>query len=199
MEQDALCAGFDDGIHVLGFEHRFAVEDNLVTLDGYHFAGIFVHEVFHPALQHTSSQLTSNDFLQIGLGNLHFFGQFEYLKDVFVRFKTNGAQEGRNGQLLLTVNVCVHHIVDVRGKLNPGALKGNDTGRIELGTIGMDAGPKEHARRAVKLRHHHTLGTIDDKGTVIRHIRYRTQEYVLHYGVEVLVVGVCAVKFKLCL
>ena len=146
MEENALCSGFDDGIHVFGFEHRLTVEDDLVTLDGYHLTGIFVHEVFHPALQHTGGELASDDLLQVGLVDLDLFGEFENLEDVFVSFKADGTQEGRNGQLLLTVDIGVHHVVDVRGELNPRTLEGDDTGGIELRTVGVDAGTEENAR-----------------------------------------------------
>ena len=51
----------------------------------------------------------------------------------------------------------------------------------------------------MELGNHHTLGTVDNEGAVVGHIRYGTQENVLHNRIEVLVVGVGTVKFELCL
>jgi len=48
----------------------------------------------------------------------------------------------------------------------------------------------------VKLRDDDALGTIDDKGALLRHIRYRAQVHVLDFGREVMV-GVGAVELEL--
>ena len=48
-------------------------------------------------------------------------------------------QRGRDGKLLLTVDVGIHHVVDVRCKFDPRTLERNDTRRIEFRTVGMHA------------------------------------------------------------
>ena len=109
--------------------------------------------------------------------------------------EADGTQQRRHGQLLLTVNVGIHHVVDVRGKLNPRTLERDDTGRIEHATVGMHALAEEHARRAVQLRHDDALGTIDDKCAVVGHVGNGSQENVLNVRTEVLVVLVGAIQF----
>ena len=66
--------------------------------------------------------------LQILTRSRDFLGVHENLQNVLVLLETDGAQQSGNGQLLLTVDVSVHHIVDVRCKLNPRALEGDDAG-----------------------------------------------------------------------
>ena len=63
MNQHRGYARFDDFINVLLFQDGLTVNDDLVTFNGNHLAGIFVYKVFHPCLQYTSSQLTPNIFL----------------------------------------------------------------------------------------------------------------------------------------
>ena len=181
---------------MFGFENGFAVEDYLVTLDGNHFSCIFIYEVFHPALEYTSGELATHSLLEVGFVYLEFFGKVEDLKDFLIGFETNGTEEGRHGQLLLTIDVCVHDIVDVSSKLNPRALEGNDTCGIQLCAVGMDAGAKEYAGRTVQLRNDNALCTIDNKRTILGHIRDRTEENILDDGAEVLVVRVGTIKFE---
>ena len=61
----------------------------------------------------------------------------------------------------------------------------------------MYALTEKHTRRTVQLRHHDTLGAVDDERTLLRHVGNRTQIYILDSGVEVLMVGVSAVEFQL--
>ena len=48
----------------------------------------------------------------------------------------------------------------------------------------------------MQLADDHALGTIDDEGAVVRHVRNRTEEDILNHGVEVLMVGVGAVELQ---
>ena len=118
------------------------------------------------------------------------------MQNFLVGFETDGTKECRHGQLLLTIDVCVHDIVDVSSKLNPRALEGNDTCGIQLCSVGMDAGAKEYAGRTVQLRNDYALCTIDNKRTILGHIRDRTEENILDDGAEVLVVRVGTIKFE---
>ena len=86
MQQDGLYPGIHDLVYVLLFKDCVAVEDLLVTLDGYHFSGIFVDEVLYPGLEHTGGQTAADMFFKSGLAHLHFFRQVENVKDVLVAF-----------------------------------------------------------------------------------------------------------------
>lgn len=57
---------------------------------------------------------------------------------------------------------------------------------------------KEHAGRAVELRHDYAFGAVDYEGALVGHIGDRTEVHVLYHGFEVLVVGVGTVKFEFC-
>ena len=49
------------------------------------------------------------------------------LKDILIGIETDSAQKGCYRQLLLTIDVCVHDIVDVSSELNPRALEWDNT------------------------------------------------------------------------
>ena len=196
MEEDALGAALDDPIDVVGLEHRFAVDDHVVTLDGYHFAGVLVDEVLHPGAQYPRGQFAAYRFLEVRTVYLHLVRQVENLQDLLVVLVTDGAQQGRYGELLLTVDVGVHHVVDVRGELDPRPLEGDDAGGVEFGTVGVHALPEENARRAVKLRNDHPFGAVDDECAARCHVRYGAEIDILHHRIEVLVFRVRTVEFQ---
>ena len=149
MHFDGLCATLKNAVNILFPDDGFAVKDDLATVDAYNFARVFVDEVFHPCLEHTGSQLATYHLLQVGLRHLDFFGKIEDLKNVLVGFETNGTEQGRNGEFLLTVDVGIHHVVDVRSKLYPRTLEGYDACAVELRSVGVDATAEEDAWRAV--------------------------------------------------
>ena len=45
--------------------------------------------------------------------------EFEDFKNISIAFKTNSSQKSSYRQFLFTVDVSVHHIVDVRSELDP--------------------------------------------------------------------------------
>ena len=90
-----------------------------MTFDRYHLTGVFVYKVLIPALQNTSCKFATDGFLHVLLVHLHFLGETEYLDDILVVLVTDGTQKSCYRQLLLTVNVSVHHVVDVSGELYP--------------------------------------------------------------------------------
>jgi hypothetical protein len=63
----------------------------------------------------------------------------------------------------------------------------------------MHTASEEYTRRTMQLGHYDTLGTVDDESAIVGHIGNGAQEYVLNYSVEVLMVGVGAIEFQLCL
>ena len=193
VEQHSRNAAVENFANVFFCNFRFALHNHLVALDRYNFARILVNEVFVPAFQHTGGQAFAKSLLHVLLINLNLFGQVEYLQDVAVVFVADGTQQRGYGQLLLTVDVGIHHVVDVGSELNPRTFEGDDTRRIEHRSVGMHALSEENAGRAVQLRHDNALGTVDNKGTVRGHIGNCTQENVLDKGSEIFVVGVGAV------
>ena len=146
MNQDGLHTTVEHLSHILFCENLLALNNDLITLDTDNLTGILINEVFHPRFLDTTSQLLSEMLLQVGLVDLHFFGQIEDFENILIILKTDSTQKRCHGQLLLTVDVGVHHIIDVSSELNPRALERNDTGTVELRTISMKAGTKEHAR-----------------------------------------------------
>ena len=182
---------------MLFFQFRFTVDKDLCTFNRNHFTGVFIHEVFHPSTDYTGGKACTDIFLQSGLAHLHFLGKVENLKDILVCFKTDCTQERGDRQFLLTVDVRVHHIVDVGSELHPGTLERDDTGRVELLTVGMVARPEEHAGRAVELGHDNTFGSVDDKRTARRHVGNHTQIDFLDDILEVFVFAVGAEQFQL--
>ena len=108
------------------FKQRVPIEDHFIPLDGYHFSCILVYKVFQPALQNTRCKFAAHHFLQSGFGNFDLLGQVKDLQYVLVSFVSDGTEQGGERELLLPVDVGVHHIVDVRGKFDPGTLERND-------------------------------------------------------------------------
>src|SRR5699024_942238 len=122
--------------------------------------------------------------------------QVEYLQNLLVAFVADGTQQGGDGQFLLTVDVGIHHVVDVRCELYPRPLERDDAGGVELGAVGVHALTEEYARRTVELRYDDALGTVDDERAARRHVRDGTEIDVLHYRVEILVFRVRTVEFQ---
>ena len=56
----------------------------------------------------------------------------------------------------------------------------------------MCALAEENTGRTVELRYDYALGTVDDEGAFLGHIRYLAQVHVLYFGSEILVLGVSA-------
>ncbi len=116
------------------------------------------------------------------------------MENILIGLKTDGTQQGRNGQLLLTVDVRIHDLIDIRSKLNPRAAERNDTRRVELRTIGVHRSTEEHARRTVQLADNDTLSTIDNKSTFGSHIGNRAQIDIRNNGIEILMIGIFATQ-----
>ena len=109
------------------FNYSFTVDYYLVTFDRNNFTSIFINEIFSPSFQHTCSQLATDNFLQIGLINLNVFSQIKYFEDILIIFKAYSSQQCSYRQLLLTVNVSIHHVINIRSKFYPRTLKRNNT------------------------------------------------------------------------
>ena len=119
MKKNGRSATVEDILHIIGCNLGLTVHDDLVTLDGNHLTGVLINEVLIPALQHTGCQTLADSLLHVLLVHLHFLAKVEDLKNLLIALETDGAQQSGHGQLLLTVDVGIHHIIDVGGKLNP--------------------------------------------------------------------------------
>ena len=86
---------------------------------------------------------------QINSAGVSLYCDGENVKDVLIGFVTDGAQQSGDRQFLFTVDIGVHHVVDVGRKFHPRTLERNDTGRIQHGAVGMLALTEKHARRTV--------------------------------------------------
>ena len=188
---------FENHVDVLLFKHNLTLDNHLVAFDRYNLTGILVGIVFYPGSQHTGSQTTTDGLFEVGLRYFHLFGQTEDFQNVLIAFETDGTQKRGNRQFLLTIDIGIHHVVDVRSELYPRTFKRNDSGRIELGTVGVNALSEKDTGRAVQLRNDNTLGSIDDEGTFLGHVGNGTEIDVLNNRIEIFVVGVGTIEFEL--
>ena len=199
MEQNRLGTAFKDFLDVALLDGSVAVDDHLIALDGGHLTGVLVVELLGPRLEQARGQLAAHSLLEVRLVDLDFLGKSEDFDNVVVGFKSDGPEQCGHRQFLLAVDVGIHHIVDVGCKLDPRPTEGDDARRVQLGAVGVHALSEENSRRPVQLRDHHTLGTVDDKGAIVGHIRDVAQIHVLNLGGEVHVVGVGTEELELCL
>ena len=119
MDEDRLGTALQDFHHIIIGDLRLAFHDHLITLDRDNLTGILIYEVLVPALQHTGSKFATHVLLEVGLVDLHLLSQIKDLQDLLIRLEADGTEQGCNRQLLLTVDVSIHHVVDVCRKLNP--------------------------------------------------------------------------------
>ncbi len=179
------------------FEDRFAVHDHVVAFDVHDLARIFIHEVLVPGLQDAGGEFAADALLEVRLVDLDLLGQVEDVENRLVAFEADGPEQRRHGELLLAVDVGVHHVVDVGGELNPGTLERDDSRRVEFRSIGVHALAEKDTRRAVQLGDDDALGTVDDEGSARGHVGDGAQIDVGDDRVEILVFLVRAVEFEL--
>ena len=151
MQKDCRGTAVKNFINIFLSDFCFTFHHNIVTLNGNNLTGIFVNEILVPTLQYTGCKFAAYGFLHILLVHLHLLGKTEYLKNILVGLVADGTQQCCHRQFLLTVDVGVHHIVDVCCKLYPRALERNYTRTVERSTVGMNTLTEEHTRRTVQL------------------------------------------------
>ena len=144
MQKDSLGTTLQNGVNVLLAEFGLAVNNHIVTLDGYNLTGILINKVLHPSRKNTSSQFAADVLLQVGAVDLHLVSQVEDFQNLLVGLESDGTQQGGNGLFLLSVDVGIHHVVDVGSELDPRTLEGDDTCRVELRTIGVHTLTEEY-------------------------------------------------------
>src|SRR5688572_26766575 len=109
-------------------EESFPFKDDLVTLNRNYFTGILIHEIFYPCLKNTCSKFSSNGFLEGCLAYFQFISQSENFKDILVGLVPNCTKQSGDREFFLTIDVCIHDIVDVSCKFNPGTLERDNPG-----------------------------------------------------------------------
>ena len=101
--------------------------NHLGTFHRHNLTGILIDEVLGPGFHHTGCQLLADSFLEVVTIHLDFLGKTENIKDILIRFISDGTEQRSDGEFLLTVDIGIHHIVDIGRKLHPRTLKRNDT------------------------------------------------------------------------
>ncbi len=140
-------------------------------------AGLLVHDVAAD-----DAPLVRRD---VHLRDVHLLDQVEELQDLVVGRIAQRAEERRDREFLLPVDVHVHHVVDVGRELHPGAAERDDARGIDRRPVGMDGLAEEYARGAVQLADDHALGAVDDERAAVRHGGQVAQVDVLLDGVDV--------------
>ena len=199
LKENRLHFRFPDLLDGFVIEDLTAFDDGDGTFDGNDLARIFILEVLGPGFEHLGGQFPAFVLFEGGFVGGDLVGQSENVDDVLVGVVTDGAEQGGNGQLLLSVDVGVHHVVDVRRELDPGTLERDDTRRIQLGAVGVHALVEEDTGGAVQLRDDNALRSVDDEGAGRGHVRDASQINVLDFRVEILMLGICAGKAEFCL
>ena len=119
VQKHGLAPRLKDDINHLRRQFSLALYHNLVTLDGRHLTRILIYEIFQRGFHYISCQAATEASLQVGAITLHFLCQVEATQDVAVGLEADGAKQRGYGQLLLAVDIGIHHLVDIRSKLNP--------------------------------------------------------------------------------
>ena len=146
MKQHGRNATIENFSNVFFRNFGFALHNHLIALDRNNFASVFINEVLVPTLQHTSSETLTQRLLHILLIYLNLLGKVEDLQDVAVVFVADGTQQSSYRKFFLTVDVSIHHIVDIGSELNPRTFERNDTRRIEHCSVSMNTLSEENAR-----------------------------------------------------
>ena len=197
VEEDGFRTGLHDDVDDLRSDLRLTLHDDLVTLDGRHLTGILIDEILDGGLHDVSREFASDASLEGLTVDLHLLGEVETVEDVLVGLEADGTQQGRHGQFLLTVDVSIHDLVDIRRELDPRTAERDDTRRIELRAVGVHGCTEEDTRRTVKLGNDDTLGAVDDEGAFGGHVRDSTEVHIGNDGVEILMIGVLARQAQL--
>ena len=113
------------------------------------------HELHLRAAVHQAEVVVDEEVRQDGLG-----------------VQANGLEQDRDRHLAATVHAEVQDVLGVELEVEPGTTVGNDACReqqlaraVGLALVMLE----EHTRRAVQLRHDHTLGTVDDERALVGH------------------------------
>ena len=144
MEEDGIYSRFEDVNDVVFIQYRLAVNDDFRAFDRNNFTSAFVYKVFSPSADYATCDLAANHLLKVGLVDRNLFCKIKEQQDVLIVSITDGTEQRCYRQLLLTINVSIHHAVDIRCKLNPASLERNNTSTVKLRTIGVNTRSEEY-------------------------------------------------------
>ena len=119
VEENRLDVCICHHVDVVFLEHRLSVDNHFRTFDVHHLTSLVIYKVLVPCLGHGGCQLLSHILLQIGFGCLHLLGNVENAEDVLIGLIADSAQQRRDRQFLLTVDVSIENVVDVCGEFHP--------------------------------------------------------------------------------
>ena len=196
MHKYTLRTALNDFFDVTFLNFGFTIDNHFIAFNRYHFTGILIHEILSPTLQNPCGKFTTYTGLKILLIDFYFLSQIKDFQNIPVIFEANSSQKSSNWQFFLTVDISIHHVVDIRSKFYPRTFKRNDTCRIQQSTICVHTLSEEYTWRPMKLRNHYALSTVDYESTIMGHIRYRTQKYILNHGIKVFMIRVSAIQFQ---
>ena len=104
---------------MLLFNYSFTVDDNLITFNRNYFTSVFIYEIFCPCFKNTSSEFSSYVFLKISLVTFNGLRKFKDFEDIFIIFKAYSSQQSSNRQFLFTVDIRIHHSMDICCEFDP--------------------------------------------------------------------------------
>ena len=119
MQEDRLSTAIYYFCYIVFGEFCLTFHYDLITLNGNNLTGILVNEIFIPALENTRSQLASYRCLHVLLVHLNLLGKVEYLKNILILLISYRTEKSCYRQLLLTVDISIHHIVDICSEFYP--------------------------------------------------------------------------------
>src|SRR5690606_2003827 len=150
---------------VLGGEDHLAL-----ALLREHLARVLVHDLVRHLDGDRGGEDTADGLLEVLLRlDAHLVGEVEQADDLAVGGVAEGAEQRRDRELLLPVDVGPHRVRDVGRELDPRAAEGDDAGAVELGPVRVDALPEEDAGAPVELADDDALGPVDDERPLLRH------------------------------
>ena len=119
MNKNRLGTALQNFHHITICDLCLAFHDHLITLDRNNLTSILIYKILIPAFQYTGSQLATYKLLEVSLIDLDLLCQIKDLQDFLIGLKANSTKQCCNRQFLLTIDVSIHHVVDVCCKLDP--------------------------------------------------------------------------------
>ena len=119
MKKNCRSTTIENLSDVIFCEFCLTIHDNLITLDRYNLTSILIYEVLIPALQYTSSKLATYGSLHVLLVNLYFLSKVENLQNILILLIAHSTEKSCYWQLLLTIDISIHDIVNISSELNP--------------------------------------------------------------------------------
>src|SRR5690606_2708350 len=133
-----------------------------------------------------ATQTLRHQFQAQGLAlHVEDVGVIEGVED-FLGAVAQGTQQDGSRQLAATVDTDEHAVLRIEREVQPGTAVGDDARGVQqlAGAVGLaTVVVEEHTRGTVQLGNDHTLGTVDDEGTVLGHERNFAHVHFLLFDV----------------